>query len=82
MALDKDVRDGVHHDRAVTPADAKAAANAAWDDDDEDLTPEAYAAWEAECVEECQRRIADLEAGRTTTVALEEVKARLLARLG
>ena len=50
--------------------------------DEEALTPEEYAAWEAAAVEEGNRRMADFRAGRTTAVPWEEVKARLLARFG
>lgn len=39
---------------------------------DEQLTPEE---WEVSWVEECERRMADLEAGRTKLVSWEEIKA-------
>ncbi len=41
-------------------------------DEEEQLTT---GVWEATWVEECERRMADLEAGRTKLVSWEEIKA-------
>ncbi len=41
--------------------------------EEEELSPEE---WEAAWLEECERRMADLEAGRTKLVSWEEMKAR------
>jgi putative addiction module component (TIGR02574 family) len=86
MALDKDTH-GLS-DAASTPADVTISVgiedddDARWHDDEEELTPEEHEAMEAEAVKECRRRLDDYRAGRTTAAPWEEVKARLLARLG
>ena len=46
-------------------------------DEDEALTPEE---WETAWAEECERRMADLDAGRTKLVSWEEIKARWAER--
>ena len=47
--------------------------------DDETLTEDE---WESAWIQECEKRQADLAAGRTELVPAEEVMARLQARFG
>ena len=48
-------------------------------DEDEVLTQEE---WEAAWIAECERRVADLDAGRTKLIPAEEVMARMKEKYG
>ena len=47
--------------------------------DEENLTPEE---WEAAWVEECERRMADAESGKTVGIPHEEVMRRMKEKFG
>ena len=51
------------------------------EDREAEMTPEEYAAWEAECVKECRQRLDEHRAGLLESYSLEEVIARVRERL-
>ncbi|QDU18332.1 addiction module protein [Urbifossiella limnaea] len=64
----------------ATWADIAEAGDARFGDpNDENLTREE---WEAAWAEEINRRVADIDAGRTKLIPAEEVMARLKAKYG
>ena len=68
------------HERAEVTAYLCELDNRPLDEDGEEvLTPEE---WEAVWVAECERRIADAEAGRTVAIPHEEVMRRMKEKYG
>lgn len=71
--------DALTADERAAVAQYLAAHADAGDEEDENLTEEE---WEAAVAEMCERRIADLAAGRTKLVSYDEMMKRLKEKYG